>query len=317
MTQTRSVVFGVDVAKHHLDVADHGDAQVVRHSNTAQGIAALVADLDATQQPLVVVEATGGYEMALVRALQREGIDVAIVNPRQVRDLARARGKLAKTDAIDARSIALFGVLMQPRPLPTPLAGREAFSALVARRRQLIEMMTAEKNRLEHARDMVKTWIGESLAAFKSQLAGVDAAIALAIDTDAALSHRRDILVSVPGVADLTAAVILAELPELGSIGSKQAAALVGVAPVNRDSGAHRGERHIGGGRSSVRCAIYMATLSAVRHEPTIKTFHRRLRDAGKKPKVAMVAAMRKLVALLNTLLNRDQLWTPPQQHGC
>lgn len=249
-------------------------------------------------------------------ALQHAGLAVAVVNPRQVRDLARARGRLAKTDAIDATMIALFGALMRPSPLPAPVAGRAAFGALVARRRQLIDMLIAEKNRLEHAEASVRRWIEESLFALKSQLAGVDAAIAIAIDGDPELVRRRDILVSVPGVATLTAAVILAEMPELGAIGSRQAAALVGVAPVNHDSGAHRGERHIAGGRPSVRCALYMATLSAVRHEPTLKAFHQRLRLAGKKPKVALVAAMRKLVTLLNTLLQRDQLWRPIQ-HGC
>jgi transposase len=264
-----------------------------------------------------VAEATGGYEIELVRALQRARIPIAVVNPRQVRDLARAQGRLAKTDALDARAIALFGIIMQPRPLPEPAAGREAFEALVARRRQLIDMMIAEKNRLEHAEDSIRSWIEESIAGLKAQLISVDTAITIALEADQDLVRRRNILISVPGVADVTAAIILAELPELGSIGSKQAAALVGVAPINRDSGAHRGERHIGGGRSSVRCALYMATLSAVRHEPTLKAFHHRLRQAGKKPKVALVAAMRKLVSLLNTLLQRNQLWRPPQLHGC
>lgn len=317
MAQTNGAIVGVDVSKSHLDIADADGEAVVRYANTADGIADLQQHFRVSRPDLIVVEATGGYELMLVRALQQDGAAVAVVNPRQVRDLARARGKLAKTDAIDARSIALFGMVMRPRPLPSPVAGREAFAALVARRRQLIEMMVAEKNRLEHAEGLVRTWIQEGLSAFKSQLANVDAAIALAIDADPELAHRRNILVSVPGVADLTAAVILAELPELGRIGSKQLAALVGVAPINHDSGAHRGERHIGGGRPSVRCAIYMATLSAVRHEPALKAFHHRLRLTGKKPKVALVAAMRKLVTLLNTLVERDQFWHPTVQHGC
>jgi transposase len=310
-------VVGVDVSKGHLEIARDGQVATARYPNTVAGIADLMEALGADLPRLVVAEATGGYEMALVRALQQVGIAIAVVNPRQVRDLARAHGRLAKTDAIDARAIARFGALTQPRPLPRPAAGREDFGGLVARRRQIIDMMIAEKNRLEHAAATIRGWIEESLAAFKTQLASVDAAIALSIDTDHELDRRRTILVSVPGVADLTAAVLLAELPELGSIGSKQAAALVGVAPINRDSGAHRGERHIGGGRPSVRCALYMATLSAVRHEPALKAFYHRLRQAGKKPKVALVAAMRKLVSLLNTLLTRNQTWTPPQLHGC
>jgi transposase len=309
-------VVGVDVSKQHLDIAFDDQVKTRRCANTAAAIQELVAELQAMGTPLVVAEATGGYELALVRALQGAGLAVAVVNPRQVRDLARARGRLAKTDAIDARTIAFYGAVMQPRPLPAPVAGRDAFAALVGRRRQLVEMITAEKNRLEQAEAAIRSWIDESIAALKSQLASVDAAIALAIDADPELAHRRDILVSVPGVADLTAAVILAEMPELGSIGSKQASALVGVAPINHDSGSQRGQRHIAGGRASVRCALYMATLSAVRHEPAIRAFHRRLRQAGKKPKVALVAAMRKLVSLLNTLLQRDQIWRP-QQHGC
>jgi transposase len=316
MSQTQERVVGIDVSKHHLDLAQHDGAGTKRYANTAEGLGALIAGLRDAAPSLVVAEATGGYEIGLVRACQAAAIPVAVVNPRQVRAFARAKGTLAKTDAIDARAIAAFGALLKPRPLGEPVIGREAFAGLVARRRQLVDMMIAEKNRLEHATGAIRLSIEEVLGALKGQLASADAAIALAIDADAELSHRRSILTSVPGVGELTAAVILAELPELGRIGSKQAAALTGVAPINRDSGAHRGERHIGGGRPSVRCAIYMATLSAVRCEPGLKAFYQRLRQAGKKPKVALVAAMRKLVTLLNILLQRDQLWQP-QQHGC
>lgn len=316
MSEEVNRVIGVDVSKSWLDVARHGLAEVMRFSNAPEGVAALVKSLTSSPPSLVVSEATGGYEMAMVLALQGAGIAVAVVNPRQVRDLARAQGKLAKTDAIDARSIALFGALMQPRPLPAIAKNKGDLQAFVTRRHQLVEMMIAEKNRLELAPATVRNWIEETLASFKSQLASLDVAIALAINADQSLAHKRDILTSVPGVADVTAAVILAELPELGTITSKQASALVGVAPINHDSGAHRGQRHIGGGRPSVRCAFYMATLSAVRYEPSIGAFHKRLKAAGKKPKVALVAAMRKLVSLLNTLLLRDQKWVNIQ-HGC
>ena len=313
--QVRQVI-GVDVSKSWLDVACHGTPDVRRFANSAVGVAALVNALASSMPLLVVSEATGGYEMAMVLALQEAAIAVAVVNPRHVRDLARAQGKLAKTDAIDARCIALFGALMKPRPLPVITRTSGELQAFVTRRHQLVEMMIAEKNRLELAPAAIRGWIEETLASFKSQLASLDVAIALAINADHDLAHKRDILTSVPGVADVTAAVILAELPELETITSKQASALVGVAPINHDSGAHRGQRHIGGGRPSVRCAVYMATLSAVRHEPAISTFHKRLKAAGKKPKVAIVAAMRKLVSLLNTLLIRDQKWINIQ-HGC
>jgi transposase len=308
-------IVGVDVSKAWLDLARQPDEPVERHANSPEGVASLIARLGRPQ--LVVAEATGGYELRLVRALYAAGLSVAVVNPRQIRDFARARGRLAKTDALDARIIAEFGALLRPAPMPPPPQGREAFQALVARRRQVIDMMVAEKNRLENAFKDVQRFIAEHLAVLKSQLANLDAAIALAIEADPKLSARRDILTSVPGVGELTAAIILAELPELGSIGPKQAAALVGVAPINRDSGAHRGERHIGGGRPSVRCAIYMATLSAVRCEPALKAFYQRLRAGGKRPKVALTAAMRKLVTLLNTLLARNQPWKPLPQHGC
>jgi len=307
------LVIGVDVSKAWLDLAGRPDEPVERHANSPEGVAALLALL--AHPKLVVVEATGGYELRLVRALHAAGLPIAVVNPRQVRDFARARGRLAKTDALDARIIAEFGTLLRPSPMPAPPKGREGFAALVARRRQVIDMMIAEKNRLETAFEEVRDFILEHLGALKSQLANLDAAIALAIEADLQLCARRDILTSVPGVGELTAAIILAELPELGSIGPKQAAALVGVAPINRDSGAHRGERHIGGGRPSVRCAMYMATLSAVRYEPQLKAFYQRLRARKTRPKVALVAAMRKLVTLLNTLLMRNQPWR--SQHGC
>ena len=316
MSQAQERFVGIDVSKHHLDLAEPDGGGTRRFANTAQGLEILLVELGKLAPSLIVAEATGGYEIGLVRACQAQGLPIAVVNPRQVRAFARARGTLAKTDAIDAQAIAAFAALLRPRPLCAPQSGHEAFCGLVARRRQLIDMMIAEKNRLEHAEDVVRLSIQEMLAVFKSQLAAIDAAIALSIDKDPALNHKRAILTSVPGVGELTAAVILAELPELGSIGSKQAAALTGVAPINRDSGAHRGERHIGGGRPSVRCALYMATLSVIRYEPTLKAFYQRLRQAGKKPKVAIVAVMRKLVTLLNVLLQRNTLWKP-QQHGC
>lgn len=307
---------GIDVSKTHLDLALSDGGGVERFANTPAGIAGLLARLSARPPRLVAVEATGGYELAFARAAQNAGLCVAMVNPRQVRDLARAQGRLAKTDALDARVIATFAAFARPRPMPPACPDRQAFQALVARRRQLIEMGSAEKNRLEHADQATAAMIHDHLAFLKTQLANVDAAIALAIEADAALAHKQAILTSVPGVARLTAAVLLADLDELGQIDNKKIAALVGVAPLNRDSGAMRGARHIAGGRPSVRCALYMATLSATRYEPNIKRFYQKLRAAGKRPKVALVACMRKLVILLNTLIARDTFWKN-QQHGC
>ena len=300
---------GIDVSKAHLDVAFDGGGEVVRHANSPSGCAALAAELSGAT--LAVLEATGGYELEIVRALQRAGAPVAVVNPRRVRDFARASGRLAKTDRIDARIIAHFARAMRPAQTPKIEDGRMALVELVTRRRQLIDMIIAEDNRLEHASATIASAIKEHIAHLKDQLASIDTAIALSVRADEASVRRKAILESVPGVGEITAAVLIAELPELGEIDDKKIAALVGVAPVAHDSGTLRGQRRIAGGRPSVRCALYMAALSAVRFNPAIKTFHRRLRDNGKRPKVALVAAMRKLVILLNTLVRRDQLWRP------
>jgi transposase len=310
-------IVGVDVSKAYLDLADTISEAPWRIANSGEAIAKLIADWQADPPDLVVLEATGGYEIALVIALQAVALPVAVVNPRQIRDFARATGQLAKTDALDARVIAQFGVAVRPTPLPMIEASQEAFAGLVGRRRQLIEMLVAEKNRLEHADAVVRGWIDQHLAQLKTQLAQADASIALAIQASVDLRARQAILTSVQGVGPLTAAVLLAELPELGAIGHKQLAALVGVAPLNHDSGTRRGQRHIAGGRASVRCALYMATLVAVRHNPMLKTFYRRLREGGKRPKVALVAAMRKLLSLLNALVRDNRPWQPLPQDGC
>jgi transposase len=316
MTRTGRVV-GIDVSKRHLDVAEAGSDRVVRYDNDEAGIAELIAGLAERPPGLVVLEATGGYEMAAVQALQRAALAVAVINPRQARDFARARGQLAKTDAIDARSLAAFGAALRPAPLPAIDASQAAITGLVARRRQLVDMLVAERNRLEHAAGATRGWIDEHILVLKSQLAQVDAALALAVVGSTELRRRHQVLTSVKGVGTLTAAVLLAELPELGTIGHKQIAALVGVAPINHDSGQHRGQRHIGGGRHSVRCALYMAALVGVRFNPSLHDFYHRLRQTGKRPKVALVAAMRKLLITLNALVRDDKLWQPLLQDGC
>jgi len=311
------VVVGIDVSKRHLDVALAD--RLERVTNDAAGLAALIAMTAAAAASLVVLEATGGYETAAVLALQGAGIPVAVINPRQARDFARAQGRLAKTDAIDARVLGRFGAVMRPSPLPPIEPGRAALVGLVARRRQLVDMLVAEQNHLEHAAAAVRSWIEDHCVALRNQLAQVDAAIAAAVEADLALARRRAILVSVNGIGQATAAVLLAELPELGRIEHRQLAALIGVAPVNHDSGQFRGQRHIAGGRASVRCALYMATLSAVRHNHTLQTFYQRLRANGKPAKVALVAAMRKLATILNAVVRDDRPWQPssPLQHGC
>lgn len=314
-----SAVVGIDVSKAFLDVAWRAPDRIARYANSPPGLDELVRALTQQAPELVVLEATGGYEIAAVEALQAAKLAVAVVNPRQVRDFARASGKLAKTDALDARVLAWFGATMAPAPLPPIDPSQTGIANLVTRRRQVIEMLIAEGNRLEHAGSGVRRWIEEHVLTLKTQLAQLDAAIALAVEASPALRRRNQILTSVVGVGRLTAAVLIAELPELGSIGNKQVAALVGVAPFNQDSGGRRGERHIAGGRYSVRCALYMATLVAVRFNPVLQTFYRRLRQAGKPAKVALVAAMRKLIIVLNALVRDDALWQPnlALQDGC
>lgn len=314
MPRSKSVV-GIDVSKRHLDVAVAGSQEVVRWPNEAGGIAGLVEALSGQAPGLVVLEATGGYEMAAVRALQEAGLAVAVVNPRQARDFARASGRLAKTDVLDAQALASFGVALRPAPLPAIDASQAAIGDLVARRRQLVDMLIAERNRLEHASSLTRGWIEDHILVLKSQLAQTDAALGLAVESSAELRQRYKLLTSVKGVGPLTAAVLLAELPELGTIDHKQIAALVGVAPINHDSGQYRGQRHIGGGRQSVRCALYMATLVGVRFNPTLQAFYRRLRQAGKRPKVALVAAMRKLITILNAIVRDGKPWQ--LQDGC
>lgn len=301
-------VVGIDVSKNWLDVARSGGEQVVRHNNAAAGIAGLIEAFGMSPPDLVVLEATGGYELPLVRALQAAGRPVAVVNPRQVRDFARASGRLAKTDALDARVIAAFGAALAPAPLPPVDASQAALAALVGRRRQVVEMLIAERNRLEHAEAAIRPWIEAHILALKGALTQIDAALALAVERSPDLRHRHDILTGINGVGPLTAAVLLAELPELGQASRKQIAALVGVAPINRDSGRFRGQRHIGGGRPSVRCALYMATLSATRFDPNVRAFYRRLREQGKPAKVALVACMRKLVTILKAKVRDDRL---------
>jgi len=310
------VFVGVDVSKRYLDVAlPEGIGRV---SNAPEGIATLAERLRKTAPALVVLEATGGYETRLVLALQSQGVPVAVVNPRQARDFARAQGRLAKTDAIDARVLARFGEVMHPTPLPPIDTSREVLAGLVARRRQLVEALIAERNHLEHAVAAVTAWIDQHIVMLRDQLAQVDAAIAATVEADDALAHRQAILTSVEGVGPATAAVLLAEVPELGRIEHRQLSALIGVAPINHDSGQFRGQRHIAGGRASVRCALYMATLSAVRHNPSLHTFYQRLRDNGKPAKVALVAATRKLATILNALVRDDRPWQPAlAQDGC
>ena len=296
---------GIDVSKEWLDV-DAGERQW-RVDNSEQGWAALAAALRAAQVGLVVLEATGGYERGCVSALALAGFAVAVMNPRQVRDFAKAMGTLAKTDRVDARTLKQFAAVIAAHPqrqrYVRPLAeeAQLRLAALVTRRRQLVDMLTAERNRVALAHPSMHKSLRAVIRALEKQL--------LAMDTDIdqhLRTHHKDNLEwldSVKGVGMVTAASLLGLLRELGTLSGKQIAALVGVAPLARDSGKTRGHRMVWGGRAEVRSVLYMATLSAVRFNPVIQTFHQRLIAAGKPPKVALVACMRKLLTILNAMM--------------
>ncbi len=311
MDEARAVV-GIDISKDRLDVACLPEA--VRGApalgNHAKGHAALVAWLKEVNPRLIVLESTGGYQRVLVAALAAAALPVVVVNPRQVRDFARAMGVLAKTDAIDAMVLARFGEKVNPTIRPLPDAESTALIDLLARRRQLIELRTAESNRLgQAASPRIKSSIRAVLATIEKQIAAIDDDLDDRIRRSPAWKEKEDLLISVPGVGRLTARTLLACLPELGTISRQSIAALVGVAPLNRDSGVMRGKRTIWGGRRVVRAALYMAALVATRYNPTLKAHYARLLAAGKARKLALVACMRKLLVTLNAMLRTRTPW--------
>ncbi len=306
-----SVFIGIDVAKAHLDVAVRPDGDTWQTTNDASGIAALVARLDHLQPTLVVLEATGGYERPVTASLVAAGLPVAVVNPRQVRDFAKATGKLAKPDTLDAHVLAHFAAAVQPAPRPLPDAETQALAAILARRRQLVAMLTAEQNRLHTAPTAIRERIGAHIAWLAAELKEIDAELAQAIAADPTWRERDALLRSVPGVGPVLATTLLAELPQLGTLTRHQVAALAGVAPLNRDSGTRRGIRTVWGGRARVRGALYMAALVATRYNPVIRAFYARLCAAGKPKKVALTACMRKLLTILNALLAHHTPWNP------
>lgn len=308
------VVVGIDVAKAQVDVAVLGAMlEAQRFDNEAEGHSALAAALAPLGVALVVMEATGGYEAALACALQAAGLAVAVVNPKQARDFAKSMGKLAKTDRIDARMLAEFAaVLVQRADLAhfiRPLANSEqqALAALVTRRRQLLTMLLGERQRLQLAMALVRPSIEAMIQAIRAQLDDVEAQMVAHVKEHFA---ELDLLLqSASGIGPVASATILAELPELGRLNRREIAALVGVAPTANDSGTSRGRRHVQGGRFEIRRVLYMATLSAARYNPSIKTFYDRLIAAGKFPKVALVACMRKLLTMLNAMVRHNKPW--------
>jgi transposase len=307
----RPVSVGIDVAKRWLDVAVEPGVEGWRVPYDEVGLAALLERLGALRPARVVLEASGGLEAPLAAALADAGLPVAVLNPRQVRDFARAVGRLAKTDALDARVLARFAEAVRPEPRPLPDEQARALRALVARRRQLVEMLSAEQNRRQQAAlpESVRRQLGEHVAWLRRQLADTDGDLKRAVEASPLWRERDDLLRGVPGVGPVLSATLLAELPELGALGRKPLAALVGLAPLNRDSGAVRGTRATWGGRAAVRAALYMGALAAVRCNPPIRALYRRLVAAGKPKKLALVAAMHKLLRVLNAIAASAQPW--------
>lgn len=304
-------VLGIDISKGWFDVFLHPASVKERFDNTAAGFRKLIRWLRTTSLGIAVMEATGGLEMPLFTALQSAGYSVARINPRWIRDFAKATGRSAKTDQQDACLIALYGVTMRPEPDKVSDHKAQAFKALCARRRQILHLKCQEMNRQQQTQDrVIGRMIRQTIIFLDKQLAAIEAVIDMMILRDANWRRRREIIESIPGLAATTARTLIAELPELGTISNKQVAALVGVAPINRDSGKQKGYRAIGGGRAHVRRVLYMAAMgAATRNNKRLVIIYKRLIAAGKKPKVAIVAIMRKIVVILNTMIRNDQTW--------
>jgi transposase len=302
---------GIDVAKDILDVAVEPGTETWRVANAPEALDDLVRQLAARAPVLIVLEATGGFETAVAAQLATAGLAVAIVNPRQVRAFATSLGRLAKTDRLDAQVLARFGAAVQPPVRPLPDAAADRLSALCARRRQLVEMLTAEQNRLPRANAAVRPNVEAHIRWLRQQVAGLDGELGKVVRATPVWRDKDDLLQTVQGVGPVLSLTLLAELPELGTLSRQQIAALVGVAPLNRDSGRFRGKRSTWGGRAQVRGPLYMAALVATRCNPVLRAFYERLLAAGKPKKVALTACMRKLLVTLNAMLRDGTAWRP------
>lgn len=302
---------GIDVSKAQLDVALGLNGESCSVPNDDNGIRELLKRLTPGAE-LVILEATGGLEVPVAGALAAAGIAVAVVNPRQVREFARATGRLAKTDRLDAQVLARFGEAVKPAVRPLKDEEAQALEALVMRRSQLVGMLTAEKNRRASAPRVIHRSIDEHIRWLEKRLSGFDDELSDLIRATPIWRERDELLRSVPGVGIVLSVTLLAHLPELGTLSRKQIAALAGLAPFNRDSGTLRGSRSIWGGRAQVRRVLYMATVAAIRANPAIKTFYTALRERGKHPKPALTACMRKLLVILNAILRANTPWQPP-----
>lgn len=309
-TEPTKVSVGIDVCKNSLDISIHETGETWSCSNDARGCSDLIAKLKPLKTTSIVLEATGGLESLVTAMLAASELPVVVVNPRQVRDFAKATGQLAKTDRIDAQVLAHFAAAINPPQRPVKSDEAQHLEALLARRRQIVEMLVAEKNRLANNRDraVVKD-LNAHIAWLERRLKASDDELQRVLQASPIWRERDDLLRSVPGVGPVLSLTLLAQLPELGQLNRREIAKLVGVAPFNRDSGKWRGARHIWGGRAAVRSPLFMATLCAIRINPTIRSFYQRLIKAGKAPKVAITACMRKLLTILNIMVKSQTSW--------
>lgn len=307
---------GIDVSKAQLDLFISSHEREVTFGNDDAGRGQLVDELVQAQPTLIVLEATGGLERALVAQLLAAELPVAVVNPRQARAFAKATGQLAKTDRLDAQVLARFAQAIQPAQRPMPDEAAQDFADRLARRRQLVEMLAMEKNRVQQTPNkLLRKEIRKHIEQLENHLRAIEDGLRRAVEASPTWQAQRDLLREVKGVGDITALTLIGDLPELGRLDRKRIAALVGIAPLNRDSGTLRGRRTVWGGRANVRRTLYMAALSAIRFNPTLRAFHTRLRAAGKAKKVAIVACMRKLLTILNAMVRDNAPWrdTPLQ----
>ena len=323
-TESSEVFIGVDISKKQLDIANDSTSEVWSELNNDDGVSLTVKKLTSVKPCLVVMEATGGLETLLYSSLVSAGLPAVVVNPRQIRDFAKALGKLAKTDAIDARVLARFGALMRPEIRPIKDEETRELAALVTRRRQLLGMRTAEKTRLRQTSDKwTKKDIKSHIKVLDRHISKMEKEIANNVKNTPGWKEKDKIITSVPGAGPNLSSYLLANLPELGKLNRREIATLVGVAPLNRDSGKFRGTRMVWGGRAQVRAALYMSALSASKYNPSIKLFYKRLIEKGKKPKVALTACMRKLLTIINTMVKNNTTWDQNYSlkldfnHGC
>jgi transposase len=302
---------GIDVGKYHVDVALGSQGEVTRFKNDDEGIEGVLRSLEGRSVALVVLEASGGYQRQLLASLIGKGYPAVAVNPRQVRDFAKATGKLEKSDKIDARVIALFAERIRPTVRPQPDALLEEVSSWLSRRKQLVEMLTAEKNRRQQAKARIRRSIEEHIKWLEKRLRDTEKDLSELMSDSPSWNTIVELLDEQPGIARVSAMTLLAVVPELGTLNRKQIAKLVGLAPIIRESGVYRGRRTIWGGRAAARCCLYMITMVATRHNPAIRAFYARLLAAGKPKKLALTAAMRKFLTILNAIVRQHRLKHP------